>query len=89
MEERLTKLWYRDDSGPSLLQPLSWLYGGVVHLRRSAFEHGLLSTHRVGKPVIVVGNLTVGGVVSQVVAGGAGGAILTALVGAIKNKAAA
>jgi hypothetical protein len=35
------------------------------------------------------GNLSVAGVVSQVIAGGAGGAILTALVGAIKNKAAA
>ena len=35
------------------------------------------------------GNLSVSGVVSQVVAGGAGGAILTALIGAIKNKAAA
>jgi hypothetical protein len=35
------------------------------------------------------GNLSVSGVVSQVIAGGAGGAILTALVGAIKNKAAA
>jgi hypothetical protein len=35
------------------------------------------------------GNLSVAGVVSQVIAGGAGGAILTALVGAIKNRAAA
>jgi hypothetical protein len=35
------------------------------------------------------GNLSVGGVISQAVAGGAGGAILTALIGAIKNKAAA
>ncbi|MCP3369822.1 hypothetical protein [Bradyrhizobium cajani] len=35
------------------------------------------------------GNLSVGGVVSQVVAGSAGGAILTAIIGAIKNKAAA
>jgi hypothetical protein len=34
-------------------------------------------------------NLSVGGVISQAVAGGAGGAILTALIGAIKNKAAA
>ena len=34
------------------------------------------------------GNLSVGGIISQAVAGGAGGAILTALVGAIKNKAA-
>jgi hypothetical protein len=35
------------------------------------------------------GNLSVGGVISQAIAGGAGGAILTALVGVIKNKAAA
>jgi MOSC N-terminal beta barrel domain len=35
------------------------------------------------------GNLSIGGIVSQVVAGGAGGAILTALIGAIKNKVAA
>ena len=33
------------------------------------------------------GNLSVGGVISQLVAGGAGGAILTAIIGAIKNKA--
>jgi hypothetical protein len=35
------------------------------------------------------GNLSVSGVISQLVAGGAGGAILTAIIGAIKNKAAA
>ena len=35
------------------------------------------------------GNLSVSGVVSQLVAGGAGGAILTAIIGAIKNKAMA
>jgi hypothetical protein len=35
------------------------------------------------------GNLGVEGVISQVIAGGAGWAILTAVIGAIKNKAAA
>ena len=35
------------------------------------------------------GNLSVSGVVSQAIAGGAGGAILTAIIGAIKNRAAA
>ena len=34
------------------------------------------------------GDLSVQGIISQVVAGGAGGAILTAIIGAIKNKAA-
>ena len=32
------------------------------------------------------GNLSASGIVSQVVAGGAGGAILTAIIGAIKNR---
>jgi hypothetical protein len=35
------------------------------------------------------GNLSVSGIISQSIAGGAGGAILTAIIGAIKNKAAA
>jgi len=61
MEQRLTKLWYRADAGPSLLQPLSWLYDVVIRLRRGAFSRGWITSHRVGRPVIVVGNLTVGG----------------------------
>ena len=35
------------------------------------------------------GNLSVSGLISQAVAGGAGGAILTGIIGAIKNRAAA
>jgi hypothetical protein len=35
------------------------------------------------------GDLSVSGIISQAIAGGAGGAILTAIVGAIKNKVAA
>jgi hypothetical protein len=35
------------------------------------------------------GHLSVGGVISQLIAGGAGGAILTAIILAIKNKVAA
>jgi tetraacyldisaccharide 4'-kinase len=61
MEQRLTKLWYREATGPSWLQPLSWLYAAAIRLRRSAYARHWLTTHRVGKPVIVVGNITVGG----------------------------
>jgi hypothetical protein len=35
------------------------------------------------------GDLSVSGIVSQAIAGGAGGAILTAIIGAIKNRVAA
>jgi tetraacyldisaccharide 4'-kinase len=61
MEQRLTQLWYRESAGPSLLQPFSWLYGLVTRLRRRAYARGWLAAHRAGKPVVVVGNLTVGG----------------------------
>jgi tetraacyldisaccharide 4'-kinase len=61
MEQWLTQLWYRESAGPSLLQPLAWLYGLVSLVRRHAYARGWLKTQRAQKPVIVVGNLTVGG----------------------------
>jgi len=61
MEQRLTKLWYRDTAGPSLLQPLSWLYAIAIRVRATAYARRWLTTHYVDKPVVVVGNLTVGG----------------------------
>ncbi len=61
MEQRLTKLWYRDDPGPSGLQPLSWLYAAAIGLRRNGYARHWLTSYRVGKPVVVVGNITVGG----------------------------
>jgi tetraacyldisaccharide 4'-kinase len=61
MEQCLTELWYRPRGGPSLLQPLGWMYGVAVRARRAAYARGWLSTYRVGTPVVVVGNLTVGG----------------------------
>jgi tetraacyldisaccharide 4'-kinase len=61
MEQWLTQLWYRESAGPSLLQPLAWLYGLICRLRRYAYVRGWLKTQRAGKPLIVVGNLTVGG----------------------------
>ncbi len=61
MERWLTRLWYGDSAAPSVLQPLAWLYGLIVGMRRYAYARGLLKSDRAGKPVIVVGNLTVGG----------------------------
>ena len=61
MERRLTEQWYRERPRPSLLQPLSWLFGAVVGVRRRAYSAGWLRSVRVARPVVVVGNLTVGG----------------------------
>jgi tetraacyldisaccharide 4'-kinase len=57
----LQQIWYRTTPPPLALRPLSWLFGLVVRLRRSAYERGWRRPERLLRPVIVVGNLTVGG----------------------------
>ena len=44
-----------------LLLPLSWLFSLIVRFRRVAFAKRWLATTRIRIPVIVVGNITVGG----------------------------
>ncbi|HEY5807748.1 MAG TPA: tetraacyldisaccharide 4'-kinase, partial [Povalibacter sp.] len=62
-DQFLQRLWY--ESTPRwlllLLLPLSLLFLLIAELRRTAYRAGLLSTSRLDRPVIVVGNITVGG----------------------------
>lgn len=44
-----------------LLLPLSWLFGVLVVLRRALYRAGLLRREHLPVPVIVVGNISVGG----------------------------
>lgn len=44
-----------------LLLPLSWLFRAVVALRRMLYRAGVLRSTRLPVPVIVVGNISVGG----------------------------
>lgn len=44
-----------------LLWPVSLLFGLVVRTRRLLYQQGLLKTHGPGAPIIVVGNISVGG----------------------------
>jgi len=55
------ELWYGRHKAVWLLIPISWLDRIVVSLRRLAFVSGLLPVRRVAIPVMVVGNITVGG----------------------------
>jgi len=57
----LARCWYHGARAAWLFLPFSWLYGTVIFLRRQAYRLGLLRRHRLPVPVIVVGNLTVGG----------------------------
>lgn len=45
----------------ALLLPASWLFGWVTAIRRWCYQSKLFSSHRFQVPVIIVGNLTVGG----------------------------
>jgi len=53
--------WYTDSSLTPWLRPLSAAFGGIVAARRHAFRSGWFRQQRIGAPVIVVGNITVGG----------------------------
>lgn len=53
--------WYRRSPLCLLLLPLAAVYGAIIRLRRWAYRFGLVSVWRAPLPVIVVGNLTVGG----------------------------
>ncbi|MCG6900968.1 MAG: tetraacyldisaccharide 4'-kinase [Gammaproteobacteria bacterium] len=59
--KRLDYYWYARSPWLVLLTPLSLLYGVIIRLRRSAYRCGLLRSIRIPRPVIVIGNITVGG----------------------------
>ena len=61
MEAWLTREWQRTSPWQILLRPLSWMYRLLIAIRRVAFRIGLLKSHAAGVPVIIIGNVTVGG----------------------------
>ena len=65
----LQRLWYGPRWMSLPLWPLAWLFRSVVAIRRLLHHAGLLRAQRVAVPVIVVGNVTVGGTGKTPVAG--------------------
>lgn len=57
----LEELWYGDHPLSLVLAPAGWLYAAMIMLRRLGYASGILPVQHVGVPVIVVGNITVGG----------------------------
>lgn len=55
--------WWRPrlTARTALLLPASWLYAALVALRKYFYQNGWLRSARPGLPVIIVGNITVGG----------------------------
>jgi len=61
LEVFLLREWQRFSAWQILLQPISWLFVFLSETRRLCYRIGLLRIHRLGVPVVVVGNITVGG----------------------------
>lgn len=59
--DRLLDAWYRGHLALTLLRPLEWLYRRVVQGKRARFLAGEGDIYRAPVPVLVVGNITVGG----------------------------
>ena len=59
--KRLDSYWWDRNGLALVLLPFSWLYCLLVFLRRTAYRLKIFRTRRLSVPVIVVGNITVGG----------------------------
>ncbi len=59
--ERLLQAWYQGHPALALLWPLERLYRCVVQGKRKRFLCGQTASYRAPVPVLVVGNITVGG----------------------------
>ena len=61
LAQYLQDAWYKQASWLIVLRPLSWLYGLGFRLNRHLYQSGCKSTYTAPVPVMVIGNITVGG----------------------------
>jgi tetraacyldisaccharide 4'-kinase len=61
LESTLTRAWLRRGPLAGALWPLSLLFRALSSLRAGLFRAGLLKSHRLPVPVLVVGNIFIGG----------------------------
>jgi len=62
MHELILRAWQHQNAFYYLvLIPLSWLFSLIALLRRTAYKIGLLPSYQLDAPVIIVGNINMGG----------------------------
>ncbi len=61
IERWLNKLWYEDYYISSWLSPLAYFYIDIVRFRRFLYRKGILKSVKFSIPVVIIGNITVGG----------------------------
>ena len=57
----LPDYWYRLHAWHLLLLPISWLFSALAAVRRFLYRTGILKSVRLSVPVVIVGNISVGG----------------------------
>jgi len=60
-ENFVHRIWYGESSLYWLLLPLTWLYTAVITARKYLYSTGVMRSETMPVPVIIVGNITVGG----------------------------
>jgi tetraacyldisaccharide 4'-kinase len=61
LDTGLQRVWYGPKWLALPLLPLAWAFGALIALRRFLYRTGVFRRHQVDVPVVVVGNVTVGG----------------------------
>lgn len=62
MVDRIRKAWkHKNPLFYLVLLPLSWIFAAITALRRQAYKVGVLPSYALPVPVIVVGNINMGG----------------------------
>ncbi len=67
LEKKLVQHWYTKQQSFSyngfhcLLLPLSWIFSVLSSVRYWLFQRGIFAAHQLNMPVIVIGNISVGG----------------------------
>ena len=61
LSQCLVDIWYKDPFIGVLLMPLGFLFADFVKLRKFLYRSGMLKKYVLPVPVIVIGNITVGG----------------------------
>jgi len=54
-------VWYKDAFLGILLLPFAYVFSDIVRIRRYLYRQGILKSHTLPVPVIIIGNITVGG----------------------------
>lgn len=61
LERMFWKIWLKRGVVTQLLRPLAWLYGALLNFRFGLYMIGYKAQYRAPVPVIVVGNIFIGG----------------------------